>query len=159
MSHHWCKANKPGCIKCSEKPDCGSGYKDIKSWTGYGDNWYACAKRETREEASKSNHAACDKWCDANKPECVKCSEKPDCGSGYKDIKSWTGHGDNWYACAKRETREEASKSNHDACEAWCNAHKPDCEFCSEKPDCGWHYKDINSWTGHGDNWYACKRR
>ncbi len=40
----WCSEHSE-CAKCSTKVGCGVGYKKIKSWTGYGKNWYACKKR------------------------------------------------------------------------------------------------------------------
>lgn len=41
----WCSEHPDKCDKCSTKVGCGSGYKKVKSWTGYGKNWYACKKR------------------------------------------------------------------------------------------------------------------
>lgn len=41
---NWCRLHE-NCVKCSRKIGCGRGYKKLKSWTGYGKNWYACKKR------------------------------------------------------------------------------------------------------------------
>lgn len=54
-----------------------------------------------RDRASAENKAACESWCKDNKPECDHCSTLRNCGTGFKNIKSWTGFGDNWHACAK----------------------------------------------------------
>jgi len=152
----WCQKT-PQCVGCSKLGDCGPGKKDIRSWTGHGDNWHACAERESRQEASKSNHQACLDWC-STVPECIGCSKLGDCGPGKKDIRSWTGHGDNWHACAKRESRAERSLSNRQACQEWCKEHS-ECVGCSENPGCGYKKKSIRSWTGRGDNWYACRNK
>ena len=152
---NWCRQN-PECVKCSTLAGCGGGFKNLKSWTGFGDNWHACAKRVSREEASRKNKADCENWCRQN-PECKKCSKLGDCGPGYKDIKSWTGFGDNWHACAKRVTREEASRKNKADCENWCR-NNSQCSKCSKLAGCGPGFKGIKSWTGFGDNWHACRK-
>jgi hypothetical protein len=51
------------------------------------------------------------------------------------------------------------SKEHEDACKAWCDEHKPDCDHCSTLLNCGPGYDTIQSWTGYGKNWHACKRR
>ena len=94
----WCKSN-PACEKCSRKPGCGIGLKNLKSWTGFGDNYYACGKNKYGE-ASDKHHDACKKWCAGN-PKCSYCSKHVGCGVGYKNMKSWTGRGKNYYACKK----------------------------------------------------------
>ncbi len=53
----------------------------------------------------------------------------------------------------------DASRANKANCEAWCNAHKPECQFCSTKRGCGSGYSRLNSWGGRGRNWHACGRR
>jgi hypothetical protein len=88
------------CIKCSESPGCGLGAKNLRSWTGEGNNWYACQKTHFAKESDK-NHAACMKYCNSNS-KCRKCSTNFWCGRGYKRMKSWKGSGKNWHACKKR---------------------------------------------------------
>jgi hypothetical protein len=157
----WCKENKDqGCVRCSKTKSCGKGLKSMKAWTGYGKNWYACKKHRTRDDASKENQEACNKWCKENKDKgCVRCSKTKGCGKGHKSMKAWTGYGKNWYACKKSSSsRDQASQSHEQACNAWCDAN-PDCAKCSDSVGCGRGYKKIKSWTGYGKNWYACKKR
>ena len=45
-----------------------------------------------------------------------------------------------------------------DESEAWCQAQSQ-CATCSTLPGCGQGYSPIESWTGPGQNWYACKKR
>jgi hypothetical protein len=94
----WCKSN-PSCEKCSRTSGCGTGYKKLKSWTGFGDNYYACGKNKYGKESDR-NKADCLKWCRGNK-KCAHCSKLSGCGNGFKKIKSWTGKGKNYYACKK----------------------------------------------------------
>lgn len=100
----------------------------------------------------------CNNWCDNNKPRCVFCSKKSDCGAGYDDIKKWGGKGINWHACEKRRSRDEATKSNEEACKAWCNANS-NCKYCSTNKGCGYKHESMKSWTGYGKNWHACRKR
>jgi len=97
---NWCAQNNK-CVKCSKHVGCGAGYSKIRSWTDAGKNYYACQKDRTRTQAGRDHKAACEKWCSEH-GECAKCSTSVGCGRGYKTIKSWTGYGDNWYACKKR---------------------------------------------------------
>ncbi len=153
----WCREN-PECKTCSTNPGCGVGYKAIKSWTGYGNNYYACAERgpTRREEASEDHHRECQQWCDGH-PECVKCATSVGCGVGFESMKSWTGFGQNWYAC-RQNARQEASDRHKADCESWCQAN-PGCEMCSTSIGCGRGYESLHSWTGPGRNWYACGKR
>ena len=91
----------PDCEKCAKTAGCGAGYTKMRSWKEAGKNYYACKKRTSRAEESRSNKEACQRWCDQSSS-CSKCSRKVGCGAGYKKIKSWTGRGDNWYACQER---------------------------------------------------------
>ncbi len=54
---------------------------------------------------------------------------------------------------------KDKSKQHEEACNAWCDEHKPDCDHCSTLGACGPGYDTIQSWTGYGKNWHACKRR
>lgn len=156
----WCRQH-PDCVKCSKLGDCGPGYKDIKSWTGFGENWHACAKRISRQEASRKNKSACRRWCNEHSEEgCEFCSEKAACGKGYKSIKSFRGKGDNWFACKKTKFGQSgrALDAKHKRqCETFCK-NEQSCEKCSELPGCGPGYASIASFNGPGKNWYACKR-
>ncbi len=157
----WCRDNKPECAKCSTRRGCGRDYKHLKSWTGYGNNWHACSKRDRtsdRDRASENNHRACQRWCDDNRPECVKCSKKRGCGRGFDNLRSWTGYGTNWHACSRRDTRDQASANNRSACEEWCR-NNSECEKCSRSVGCGQGYTRLNAWTGRGDNYFACGKR
>ena len=86
--------------------NCGQGYDNMHSWTGYGKNWHACKKRPSYSQAGNQNHSECIEWCDNNKPRCDKCSTSAGCGAGYKSIKKFGGRGDNWYACERRAHTE-----------------------------------------------------
>lgn len=103
----WCNDNKPRCWRCYSRKNCGGlhaiGSKRLKTfYDAYEDEMYACTPEQTRSEATASNLQACKNWCNANKPQCVKCSSLKNCGIGYKNMKSWTGHGKNYHACRKR---------------------------------------------------------
>ncbi len=153
----WCRAN-PACKTCSTLAGCGPGHKAIKSWTGYGENFYACAEEgpSQRDQAGDRHQRACEDWCRGH-ASCVKCSQTLGCGTGFETIESWTGYGQNWYACAETE-RQQAGDRHKAACEAWCQSHSQ-CATCSTLPGCGQGYSPIESWTGPGQNWYACKKR
>jgi len=103
----WCRS-RADCVTCSTKKGCGKGYRHLKIWTGYGNNWNACAKRgpSARDQASDANHQACQNWCNSHRPECIKCSTLKGCGAGFKNLKSWTGRGENWHACGHTERRD-----------------------------------------------------
>jgi hypothetical protein len=98
----WCAAH-PECDRCSKRLGCGVGYKTIKRFTDRGKSWYACDRigEGGRASSSQGNEAACRRWC-AEDSECAKCSDLAECGSGFRKIKSWTGKGKDWHACAKR---------------------------------------------------------
>lgn len=107
-----------------------------------------------RDKASAKHKANCLKWCKGNK-KCTKCSRKPACGSGYSPMKSWTGFGDNWYACSQNK-RGQAGDKHATACQDWCRKHRR-CTKCSKKTGCGRGFKTIKRWTGYGQNWHACE--
>jgi hypothetical protein len=144
----WC-ASDPRCVKCDTNRACGVGYERLKSWTGEGANWHACAEKSR----SVDNHRACQNWC-AARSQCVKCDTNRACGVGYERLKSWTGAGTNWHACAEKSR----SAANHRACQDWCAAND-ECVKCDTNRACGRGYKRLKSWTGKGTNWHACKRR
>jgi hypothetical protein len=144
----WC-ASSSKCVKCSTKKGCGPGYKWLRSYTGPGTNYHACAELKR----SKGNREKCEKWCKESR-KCAKCDTNIGCGVGYTKIKSWTKGGTNWYACGERKR----SRDHRSACEEWCRA-RSECAKCSTKYGCGIGYKRIKSWTGRGTNWHACERR
>lgn len=156
----WCAAHRhdKGCLKCSTKHDCGVGYRNLKSWTGYGNNWHACRKtgQSSRERASDQNHRQCIQWCNSNKPECIKCSKKKGCGTGFKNLKSWTGYGTNWHACKQNKYGRE-SQSNQKQCNDWCDNNNL-CEECSTKKYCGAGLTPMKHFTGAGMNYHACRK-
>lgn len=139
----------PKCVKCSTKKGCGPGYKWLRSYTGPGTNYHACAELKR----SAGNHQKCEKWCREHS-NCAKCDTNVGCGEGYKKIHSFTEGGTNWYACEERSR----SRSHREACEEWCKA-RSECAKCSTKRGCGVGFKTIKSWTGKGTNWHACERR
>lgn len=51
------------------------------------------------------------------------------------------------------------SQEHYDQCNAWCAAHPDVCTHCSTLRGCGEGYDTIQSWTGYGKNWHACKKR
>jgi hypothetical protein len=144
----WCGSSSK-CVKCSTKKGCGPGYKWLRSYTGPGTNYHACAERKR----SKGNREKCEKWCKESR-KCAKCDTNVGCGVGYKKIKSFTKGGTNWYACGERKR----SQDHRQACEEWCRA-RSECAKCSTKRGCGIGYKRLKSWTGKGTNWHACERR
>ncbi len=147
LCQEWCDA-RDDCIKCDTSSGCGVGFEGIKSWTGRGTNWHACAEKSR----SRENHAACELWCRDHR-ECTKCSTKVGCGSGYARLKSWTGKGTNWHAC-----RKSTSRDNKVECEAWCNT-RTDCVKCDTNSACGVGFERLESWTGPGSNWHACAEK
>lgn len=149
----WCDARTPGCVECSQKLNCGIGLERLESWTGYGNNWYACGKSDYGR-ASEGNRTACETWCRSNQPLCVECAASVGCGAGQTSMKAFQGEGKNWYAC-----RKASSQANKEACQAWCDAHKPACRFCSEKDYCGRGYDRMELFKGPGENWAACRAR
>lgn len=151
----WC-ASHSECVKCSDQAGCGIGFESLKSWTGFGRNWQACGQTR-RQDASDQHKADCETWCAATAG-CEMCSTRPQCGPGYEPLRGWTGYGRNWYACAKRQSRAEASRGNKEECEAWCQSHS-ECATCSRLYGCGSGYKHLKSFSGRGDNWHACEKR
>jgi hypothetical protein len=111
---------------------------------------------------SKENKAACEKWCNANKPRCAFCDSAVFCkGRTYDVIKSFKKGTGNWYACGLSEYGRE-SLNNKDECIRWCHAHKNDkwphdtCLKCSTAVGCGKGYHVLKRFTGKGKNWHAC---
>lgn len=152
-NHVACKRycdSDPKCVKCSTKKGCGPGYKRLRSYTGHGTNYHACAERKR----SKGNRERCESWCREHS-NCVKCDTNIGCGVGFKKINSFTKGGTNWYACRERGG---GSRSHRESCEEWCQA-RSECAKCSTKRGCGIGYKRLKSWTGKGTNWHACTRR
>ncbi len=96
----WCRNNKPLCEKCSPQPNCGGGFRRIKSWTGQGGSVYACSVGRRYGYHSRRQWEVCSAWCRNNKPLCEKCSLHPNCGRGFRRIKSWTGPRGSVYACS-----------------------------------------------------------
>jgi hypothetical protein len=156
----WCRDHRTdqGCVKCDTRVDCGIGYRSLKTWRGYGNNWHACrVKGDTkRERASAAHHQSCQQWCDANRPDCTHCSKRSGCGVGFKSLKSWKDYGTNWYACGKSSYGQSSEKNQND-CNVWCSANDPPCEMCSTNKGCGRGYTSMRSWTGGGKNWHACR--
>jgi hypothetical protein len=95
----WCAQNEE-CGKCMPLLPCPPGTKKLKSWTGFGKNWYACSKPGHRRRAGQEHRQDCEKWCKAN-PDCGKCLPVLPCPPGTEKLKGWTGYGKNWYACSK----------------------------------------------------------
>ncbi len=147
LCQEWCDTHD-NCVRCDTNSGCGVGFEKVKSWTGKGTNWHACVEKSRSQE----NHAACDEWCDNNR-ECTKCSTKIGCGSGYTNLKSWTGKGTNWHAC-----RKSSSRDNKVDCEAWCGSNA-NCVKCDTNKACGVGYERLRSWTGPGTNWHACTEK
>ena len=156
----WCDGpagRREGCSTCSKLVGCGAGYAHLESFRGAGNDWHACAPRDTeRAQASEGHREACEQWCRDN-PQCRSCSNLAGCGPGYRAIKSWTGYGNNFYACAEEgpSQRDQAGDRHQRDCEAWCRSHT-DCIKCSQNVGCGVGFEKLESWTGYGNNWYAC---
>lgn len=156
----WCDSpagRAAGCKTCSKLAGCGPGYKHLESFRGADTDWHACAPRDTdRAQASEGHREACEQWCRDN-PQCKNCSTQAGCGPGYRAIKSWTGYGNNWHACAEQgpSRREEAGDQHQQACEEWCRSHS-ECIKCSKNVGCGVGFESLESWRGYGQNWYAC---
>ena len=156
----WCTAHRSdeGCVKCDTMATCGNGYRPLKTFKGYGNNWHACRREghSDRDRASEQNHQDCLAWCDSY-PACIECNTKLNCGTGLRTLKSWTGYGKNWHACAKSDYGI-ASENNWKACRDFCNDNQPPCEECSANPGCGAGQTSMKSFTGEGKNWYACRK-
>ncbi len=151
----WCKGN-PNCGKCLPVLPCPPGTKKLKSWTGYGKNWYACSKPGQRRQASKDHLRDCKNWCKGN-PNCGKCLPVLPCPPGTKKLKSWTGYGKNWYACSKPGQRRQASEKNLKDCRIWCGKN-PRCGKCMPALPCPPGTRKLKAWTGYGKNWYGCSK-
>jgi hypothetical protein len=155
----WCKENPNKCDFCSTKSGCGKNATKVMSYGGYGKNWYACKKTESRKEAGARHKASCEKWCTENKLECKYCSRLSDCGNPkHHKIKSWKGRGKNYYACAKKLSRKELGQLHREACEKWCKENPDKCDHCRSTATCGSKWKKVMTFGGKGKNWYACKR-
>jgi hypothetical protein len=151
----WC-GQTPGCEFCSTNRGCGQGYEAIRSWTGYGKNWHACAKRETRREAGLRHKEDCEKWCREN-PACSDCTSVAGCGYKSRVLKTWKGRGKNYYACERRMKTDRASMNNKAACEEWCGRHEK-CRKCTNFTTCGLGVRTLKTFGGAGENWYACEK-
>lgn len=112
-----------------------------------------------RQDASRRNKAACETWCNANKPEYHFCSTRRGCTAGYSRLQSWTGYGTNYHACGRRVSRRQASERNRQACDQWCRAN-PGCAKCEDAmPGCRAGFERLRSFRGRGWNYVACGRR
>ena len=99
----WCKEHKPQCEKCDDKIECGTGYRTMMRFTGGGGKGFFACEKTALKAASEDNKALCENYCNANKPQCAKCSKLAGCGPGYEMIQSFGGHGIPWFACKKRK--------------------------------------------------------
>ena len=110
---------------------------------------------------SKENKAACERWCNENKPACAFCDSNAFCGGKnhqarkYDVIKSFKKGTGNWYACGLSEYERESQK-NKAECEAYCKQNEG-CEFCKDRVGCGDKYTAMKTFGGRGENWYACR--
>lgn len=153
----WCSKNKPRCAHCSQKDACGVG-RTIKSFRGKGINYFACEDRGRSED----NEYKCQTWCSEHHKTlsggrgfCTKCQKHPLCDKDLVVIKSWKGKGKDWYACGDYAY---VSGMNRSKCADWCNQNA-NCTHCTRIPGCGTGYKKLKSFTGRGDNYYACEDR
>jgi hypothetical protein len=104
---------------------------------------------------SAENKAACESWCNDNKPQCIKCDSNAFCDGRTLDvIKSFKKGTGNWYACGLSEYAAGSLKNKTD-CEAWCKTNEQ-CEFCKDTVGCGARHTSIRKFGGKGKNWYAC---
>lgn len=89
---------KSSC-KCLPKKTCGSGYSRAEL---YGE-WAACELTE-RGQGGDANKVECNAWCAENRGVCNMCSDKYNCGKGYKRVRTFKEQrpGKNWFACQKR---------------------------------------------------------
>jgi hypothetical protein len=110
---------------------------------------------------SKENKAACESWCNANKPACAFCDADAFCGGKnhearkYDVIKSFKEGTGNWYACGLSEYDSE-SRKNKAECEAYCRSN-PACVKCTADA-CGSGVKVLKTFGGSGENWRACEK-
>ncbi len=148
----WCSGHED-CGRCLPLLPCPPGTKKLKSWTGYGKNWHACSKPVNRAAESRRHKQECDVWCAAN-DDCKTCSHLP-CPPPSRNLKSWTGFGDNWYACKKITPPGTESREHRQACVAWCR-NEPTCVRCEPFHPCPPGLGTLRSYRGPGKNWYAC---
>ncbi|MEW6419534.1 MAG: hypothetical protein AB1480_15705 [Nitrospirota bacterium] len=105
---------------------------------------------------SSENKAACEKWCNDNKPKCAFCDSDAFCGGRtYDVIQSFKKGTGNWYACGLSEYGSETQK-NKAECEAYCKSN-PDCVKCTSDA-CGSGIKILKTFGGKGENWHACEK-
>lgn len=91
----WCDARSQ-CKACSSLSGCGSYYTPIVDFSY---RWFACRPRNSRNgRRSENNRRACVSYCAGNR-DCDFCSTYSHCGSRYRQMRSFTGGGRNWYAC------------------------------------------------------------
>jgi hypothetical protein len=100
----WCNAHKPQCVKCDDNITCGTGYKRIMGFTGTGSKNYHACEKTAYKSGSEAAKAACETWCNAHKPQCVKCDTNIGCGFRMEHMKSfgYGDRGDNWFACKRK---------------------------------------------------------
>jgi len=160
----WCERNSPdnggNCWKCSTKYGCGGQMHRIKSWTGYGRNWHACALGTQGQAASSDRMQECREWCDRNSEsqggQCVKCSLKLNCGQGLSTIRQFRGRGRNWYACGRQMNYREGSQQLVEQCQQWCDQNRDRCLKCLAYGNCILGQETIKMFRGRGNNVRAC---
>jgi len=105
---------------------------------------------------SSENKAECERWCNANKPRCVRCDSGMSCGGRDLDIiKSFKKGTGNWYACGLSDYARESQKNKAD-CENYCRSN-PACVKCTAGA-CGSGIKILKTFGGKGENWRACEK-
>ena len=149
----WCSEHED-CGKCLPALPCPPGTKKLKSWSGYGKNWYACSRPGQRQRVSKEKLEDCKKWCSEHE-DCGKCLPALPCPPGTKKLKSWSGYGKNFYACSKPGHRQRVSKDKLEDCRGWCR-NNLNCGKCLPALPCPPGTKKLKSWSGYGKNFYAC---
>jgi len=105
---------------------------------------------------SSENKAECERWCNANKPDCVFCDSNAFCrGRDHDVIHSFKKGTGNWYACGLSEYERESRKNKTD-CENYCRSN-PACVKCTADA-CGSGIKILKTFGGRGENWRACEK-
>lgn len=148
----WC-AGQENCGRCLPLLPCPPGTRNLKSWRGFGKNWHACSKPVSRRDASREHRQHCESWCRGN-PNCKQCSPLP-CPPPSRNLKKWTGFGQNWFACETIRNPVTASRKNREECQQWCSA-EPSCIKCQPASLCPPGLNKLRSYRGQGKNWYAC---
>ena len=110
------------------------------------------------DNAFSANKADCERWCNDNSPSCGFRDPNVFCkGSKHQVIKSFRKGTGNWYACGLTEYGSRSLKNKSD-CETWCKGPER-CESCKKTAGCGPGYASIKTFGGHGENWYACRKK